>query len=138
MRTFDRVTFLAARRAWDEGEFGWQWQHIRRIAADRGFIFPPEGTRHDNRDAASPSQRSIVWSAIEENPTELERIVRRSDSWNQVVDGIFGMERRLADDASFSESSAKWEREQLPTGREATSSIGSILKRIADSAGVDR
>jgi len=138
MRTFDRDTFLAARRAGDDGEFGWQWQRFRRLAADQGFIYPPTGTRHDDREVESPSQRAIVWAAIEENPTELERIIRRSHSWSQVVDQIIGMERRMAEEASFAESSARWDREQTPTHREAVMSIGQVMSRIASSAGLDR
>jgi hypothetical protein len=136
MRTFDRTTFLAARLAWETGEFGWQWQHYRRIAAERGYIFPPTGTRHDDREAASPSQRAIVWAAIEENPTELERIVRRCSSWSQVVDQIIGMEARLAEDAGLTESDARWEREHRPVHREAVTSIAAVLERIAASRGI--
>lgn len=133
MRTFDRETFLAARQAWDEGEFGWQWRHFRELAAERGFIFPPAGTRHDDREGESPSQRAIVWAAIEENPTELERIIRRCWSWHQVVDQIIGMEARLAEDAGLSDGDAKWEREQRPSSREAATTLKAILERIGDS-----
>lgn len=138
MRTFDRETFLAARLAWETGEFGWQWQHFRRLAAERGYIFPPTGSRHDDRESAKPSQRAIVWAAIEENPTELERIVRRCRSWHQVVDQIIGMEARLAEDAGLTESDARWERDHRPTHREAAMSVGDILERLATSRGVTR
>jgi hypothetical protein len=134
VKTFSRATFLEAKAAWDDGDFGWQWQHYRRLAADRGFIFPPAGTKHDDRDVDSPSQRAIIWAAIDENPTELERIIRRSWSWSQVVDQIFGLEARLVDDANESQHDAKWEKDNRPTHREAAMSLGAVLRRLADSA----
>lgn len=133
MRTYDRATFLAAQQAWDTGGFGWQWRRIREIASDRGMLFPPAGSRHDSRDAAEPSQRSIVWRALEDNPAELERIVRRSSSWSQVVDKIIGMESRLREDAGIVDGDAEWERGQLPTHREAVMSVARILARMDES-----
>ena len=80
MRTFARSDWLAANAAWDDGDFGYRWQGIRRLAAERGFIYPPSGSVHDDREAQSPSQRAIVWRALEDNPRELGRIVRGSHS----------------------------------------------------------
>jgi hypothetical protein len=133
MRTFDRDTFLRAQAMWDDGDFGYRWTTIRRIAADRGFIFPPNGTVHDDRDADPPSQRAIVYGALSDNPTTTEAIVRRSRSWGEVVDGIIGLEKRLAEDADELERDTAWNRKDEPTGREATSALKSILNRIGDS-----
>lgn len=133
MRTFDRDTFLRAQALWDDGSFGWRWQSIRRIAAARGFIFPPNGTRHDDRDASPPSQRAIVYRALAENPTQLEVIVRRSSSWGEVVDGIIGLERRMADETDEADRDMAWQRKNEPTGRQATSALKDILTRIGDS-----
>lgn len=131
MRTFDRDTFLRAQSMW-EG-FGYRWQAIRRIAAARGFIFPPNGTEHDDRDANPPSQRAIIYRALVDNPTRLEVIVRRSNSWGEVVDGIIGLERRLGDEADELDRDTAWSRKDEPTHRQAVSSIADILGRIEAS-----
>lgn len=133
MRTFSRDDWHAAEQAWSEGEFGWQWGRISRIAREAGFIYPPTGTRHDDRDAEQPSQRAIVWRALEDNPKELEAIVRRSHSWSGVVDRIIGMESRLRTDADYTERDAAWDKDAEPDHREAVKSLGAILDRIEAS-----
>ena len=133
MRTFDRDTFLRATSLWESGDFGYRWQSIRRIAAARGFIFPPNGTVNDDRDASPPSQRAIVYRALMDNPTNLERIVQRSSSWGEVVDGVIGLERRLGDEADEADRDDAWSRKDEPTGRQAASSLKAILTRIGDS-----
>lgn len=138
-RTYSRARFLEARRAWADGEFGPEWRWVYRIAVQRGFIFPPNGTRHDNRDAAEPSQRAVIYAAMEENPTELRRILEASSSWSQVIDRIFGMERTLVDDANLRDKDIAWDNAQeRPTRRDALLSVGAILGQIAASVGVDR
>lgn len=133
MRTYNRADWLASQQAWDDGEFGYRWQGIRRIAAERGFIYPPSGTRHDDREVESPSQRAIIWRALEDNPTELERIVRRSRSWSQVVDGIIGLEERLRLDLTEAEQVRSWQQDGEPTHRESVMALGAILDRIEAS-----
>lgn len=135
MRTFSRSTFEEARRLWDEGEFGPRWARIRHIAAERGFVYPPSGSVHDDRDADEPSQRAIVWRCLQDNPKGLEIIVRRSSSWSQVVDGIIGLEGRLADAATLAEEDAIYGRREWPSHRESVMSIGAVIRRIADSVG---
>lgn len=133
MRTFSAVDWKAAEQAWAEGEFGWQWGTIRRIARESGILYPPSGTRHDDRDAEQPSQRAIVWRALEDNPAELAAIVRRSSSWSGVVDRIIGMEARLRTDADYAERDEAWNRQDDPTHREAVTSLAGILERIEAS-----
>jgi hypothetical protein len=133
MRTYSKGDWIAAQQAWDDGEFGYRWQAIRRLAADRGFIYPPSGTIHDDREAENPSQRAIIWRALEDNPTELDRIMRRSYSWGQVVDGIIGLETRLRQDADEAQRDDDWSRKDDPDHREAVQSLARILERI-DSA----
>lgn len=133
MRTFDRDTFQRAAAMWDDGEFGPRWTTIRNLAASRGFLFPPNGTVHDDRDASPPSQRAIVYRALTENPAHVTAIVGRSRSWGDVVDGIIGLERRLAEDADELERDTAWARKDEPTGRQATSALKDILTRIVDS-----
>lgn len=131
MRTFDRATWLRSQEEWKS--FGWEWQAVRRIAAERGFILPPNGTKHDDRDADPPSQRAIIYRALVDNQTGTEAIVRRSHSWGQVVDGIIGMERRLAETADELDRDTAWSRKDEPDGRQSTSSLKAILNRIGDS-----
>lgn len=132
--TYNRATFLAARTAWDSGQFGSEWAEIRRLAGEAGYLYPPSGNRHDDRDAEEPSQRAIVYAQLRDNPTELRRIVANSRSWSQVVDRIIGLETRLRQDAELSDRDAEWDRERRPSYREAVTSIAAILTRIGDSA----
>jgi hypothetical protein len=133
MRTFSRATFEEARDAWSTGRFGPEWHRIRRLAADRGFIFPPAGDVHDDREAPHPSQRAIVYHALDSRPQELERIVRTSSSWSEVTDRIIVMERRLSDMANEAAYDDEWEREHRPGYHNALQSLSEIIKRIADS-----
>lgn len=133
MRTYDRATFQAAKEAWESGGYGWQWQRIRRLAAEQGYLYPPTGSRHDDRDAENPSQRAIVWRALEDNAAELERIVSRARSWSGVVDRIIGYEARLRTDADYVERDVEWERKDHPDHRQAVQSLAGILERIEAS-----
>jgi hypothetical protein len=118
---------------WESGDYGYRWQSIRRLAAARGFIFPPNGTQHDDRDSDPPSQRAIIYRALFDNPGLVEAIVRRSSSWGQVVDGIIGLERRMADEADEADRDGAWQRKDEPTGRQAASSLKAIIDRIVQS-----
>lgn len=131
-RTFSRDDWLAAREAWQDFD-PLRWDRIRRIAAEAGFIYPPTGSAHDDRDAEQPSQRAIVWRALEDNPTELEAIVRRSKSWSGVVDRIIGMESRLRSDADYAERDAAWDKAAEPTHSESVMALGAVLERIEAS-----
>lgn len=134
MRTYSRSDWLASRKAWDDGGFGYRWQAIRSIAADRGFIYPPMGSPHDDRDAEQPSHRAVIWRALEDNPRQLEGIVRRSRSWKEVVDGIYGLEARLRLDADDEERIARWERDEEKSNvRDTIQGVGQILRRWVDS-----
>ena len=135
MRTYDRAAFLKAKEAWESGNFGWQWSTIRQTAAHRGYLFPPTGTVHDDRDAESPSQRSIIWRALEDNPRELVRIVSRCSSWSEVVDRIIGLEDRLRAEAGLAARNREWDAESAPTERDDAMSLARILERITDSTG---
>lgn len=131
--TYSRATFEEARAAWEDGRFGIEWEPYRRLAAERGYLYPPSGTRHDDRETETPSQRAIIHAAIEENPSELRRIVGRSRSWSQVVDQIIGLERRLGEDAELGERDARWERDHRPGYTEAVTAIKAVVDRIAAS-----
>ena len=127
-RTYSRADWIASAEAW--ADYGSRWDGIRRIAREVGILYPPTGSAHDDRDAESPSQRDIVWRALEDNPTELAAIIRRSRSWSGVVDRIIGMESRLRSDADYAERDARWDRDQAPDHREAVMALGAILDRL--------
>lgn len=133
-RSYDRATFQAATAAWDDGAFGWEWAEVRRIAGERGFLYPPAGSEHDDRDSDEPSQRAIIYAALRDNRSKVIGLVARSHSWSQVVDKIIGLEVRLREDADLSERDAEWDRERRPTYREAVQSIAAIVARIGESA----
>lgn len=131
MRTFDRATFDAAQRSWDG--YGSEWQAIRRLAAEQGVIYAPEGTEWDDRDAASPSQRAIIWRALGDNPQKLTALVRRSRSWGQVVSGVIGMESNLRETADEADRDTAWIRKDEPDHRQSAMTLKAILGRLADS-----
>lgn len=138
MRTYTPLVFQEARRQWEAGSFGWRWNRIRAIAAQKGYLYPPSGSVHDDRESGEPSQRAIIWRALEDNPKELERIVGRSMSWSQVVDGIIGLEARLAAGVTERDRDDDWERKNLATPRESLSAIGGVFERVAASLGYVR
>ena len=130
-RTYSREEWFRAKEAWED--FGWQWQAIRRLAADRGFIFPPKGSRHDDRDSVNPSPRAIIWRALEDNPRELQKIVARSNSWSEVVGGIIGLEHRLREDADDLDRDNAYDKALRPTPRGALIHLGDFMRKISDS-----
>lgn len=130
MKTFDRATFLAARKAWAEGGFGPEWRAVRRLAAERGFIYPPTGDRHDQRDDEEPSQRAIVYAAIEDTPRMLWVIIGRSSSWSQVVAQLIQLQGRLAEDAGLAEDDVRLARRGEPTREQAAERLRDILRRL--------
>jgi hypothetical protein len=132
MRTFSRQDWQDAEQAWSDGGFGWRWGKIRRLARESGMLYPPSGTAHDDRDSPEPTQRAIVWRALEDNPAELERIVRTSRSWSGVVDRIIGMDARLRADADYNERDVAFDRDD-PDHREAVMALGDIFSRIEAS-----
>lgn len=131
MRTYSRATFDEAKASW-EG-FDWHWQGIRRLAADRGFLFAPTGTAEDDPEAESPSQRSILWQSLDANPKALAVVIGRSRSWSQVIAGITAHRAGLRESADERDQDDAWRRKDEPTGRDATSSLKAILTRIGDS-----
>ncbi len=136
MRTFSREHFEKSREAWRTGEFGEEWRPFREQAAQRGMIYPPEGTRHDDRDVENPSQRAIIYETLRDNPGLLRQAIARSHSWHGVVDYLIGRIDALREDADLREREAAWEKGGEPNPRQATRRIGEILERIADSKGI--
>ncbi len=130
-KTYDRSTYAAARRAWAEGDFrDPRWHRVYRLAAERGYIYPPTGTVHDDRDEEQPSQRAIVYAAMCDTPTELERIMRRSASWSAVVAQLISHVERLREDADRADDDVDWDHRDLPDRDAAKKLLGSILRRL--------
>lgn len=132
--TFSRETFLKAKAAWAEGEYGAAWEFYRHAAADRGFIFPPSGTKWDSWEDDEPSQRAIVYRAIEETPQLLQDAIRHSRSWSQVVGKLTQARDSMRDDADLRGLQDEWDRQDEPSARQALNSLATIIDRIRDSA----
>lgn len=131
--TYDKATYVAAKQAWIDGEFGPEWAPYQRAAAEGGFIYPPNGTRWDDPYDDEPSQRAIIHQAIEERPAETLAIIGRSSSWSDAIDRISGMRSRVREDADFAEKDARYEQADRPTYRESLTALADILRRIDDS-----
>jgi hypothetical protein len=100
VRTFSRAEWDTASAAWHEGGFDADtWRDVRRAAADRGMLYPPSGTQHDDIDAPHPSQRAIVYRAIDGTPKLLMRVIARSSTWSQVVDELMRSVNARRDEA---------------------------------------
>jgi hypothetical protein len=130
MRTFDRDTFDRASALWAEGEFGSEWDEAKRISWERGFPFPPTGTQWDSREEGSPSQRAIVYAALDDRPKGTLEIIRRSRSWGEVVSAIFGVEAQLREQAGIDEIDAALERASRPSHTESVEVLRDVLDRI--------
>lgn len=133
MRTYDRDTFLRAKASWES--FDYEWKALRDTAASVGIIFAPEGSKWDDRDAEQPSQRAIVWRAMQDNPKKLDAIIKRSHSWGQVVGGIIGMEASLREDADDRLRDDAWDRQDEPNPQQSLLGIGSLFEKVAQSMG---
>lgn len=83
--TFSQADWRRAQAAWEAGEFDRAWSPFRELAGRAGFIYPPAGTRWDSWEDDQPSQRAIIWRAIEETPDLLRRCIARARSWSDVV-----------------------------------------------------
>lgn len=132
MRTYRREDVERAQAAW--ADYGAEWAELRRAAAERGMLFPPAGTRLDVRDEPRPSQRVIVWRALDERPTQTLAIVGGARSWSQVVARILVVERELRSDADDAEDQAETTRRDGPSRGQAMATVSEIFAR----AGKDR
>jgi hypothetical protein len=132
VRTYDRETYQRLVRAW-EG-FGPEWTAARQLCTDRGYPFPPAGDPLDDREGAEPSQRSIVWRALDYRPLRTLDMIRTSRSWSEVVRKIVAEEDRLREDATYRERDAEWEKQGEQDARQSLQSLAAIVHRIQDSA----
>lgn len=89
-RTFTKETLDAADHQWAVGDFHHDWHRYRKLAADRGIIFPPTGDPTDQWNDRAPSQRASIYQAMDETPDLLEEVIGRSGSWYEVVGELVG------------------------------------------------
>ena len=130
MRTFDRATFDQARGAWKAGEFGREWIPYRQAMAERGWLWPPAGTRHDDWGAEEPSQRAVIYQAIEERPKALMSAIGRSRSWSDAIAQLLADRRGQEETIRLAEDDARWERRDEATREQATEALRRILRRV--------
>ncbi|HTE85012.1 MAG TPA: hypothetical protein VK821_09775 [Dehalococcoidia bacterium] len=138
MRTYTRADLDAARTAWDDGHYGSEWAEVRRIMAAGGTIYPPSGDRYDERDDPEPSQRVIVWRALDYRLASTLDLARHSRSWPELVGRILLDENRLREDATLRSRDDDWARRDDVTHGEAVETLAGILRKLGDSVGVSR
>lgn len=131
VRTYDRETYLRMQRAW--ADFGPEWTSARQLCALAGYPFPPSGSPTDDRDDTEPSQRAIVYRALDFRPLRTLDTIRTSRSWSEVVRKILAEEGRLREDATWRARDDDWERAAEIGPREAVLTVGSILERVRES-----
>ncbi len=130
-RTYSRADFERAGLAWTEGEFSDEWQPFRFLAAQRGLIFPPEGSKWDSWEDEHPSQRAMLIRAIRETPELLRTCIGRSRTWGEVIGHLTGArdEWRRRADAEAAREIAEHDA-AVPTRAEAAEALGSIMRRF--------
>lgn len=132
-RTYSRDDWFRAKDAWTAYP-GPLWAKARQ-AASSWSIFPPSEDGQDWRDAPHPSQRVIVWFALENRPTETLDFIRRASSWSGVIDRIFAAESRIRTDITWDEETADLERRyERANYRGSMQSLGEILTKWRESA----
>lgn len=132
MRTYSRDDWFRAKDAWTTFH-GPLWDAARK-AASSWTIWPPSEQGQDWRDAPHPSQRIIVWFALESRPGQTLDLIRRSSSWSGVVDRIIAAEHSIRRDIDFDEEAAELERRyQRQQYRTDIQSVGELIAKIQDS-----
>lgn len=130
MRTYRREDFLAAREAWDRDFNHADWGPFREAAAERGMLYPPSGSKLDSWEDPKPSQRAIVYRAIQDTPEALMDAINESRSWSEVIGKVMLDMHDRREYVRMAEEDAAWERKQY---RGPMESIGNILTKYRDS-----
>lgn len=134
MRTYSRDVHDQSLAAWLTFK-GPRWAQVRS-ACQSWTIFPPSSEGQDWRDAPHPSQRVIVWFALENRPAETLDMIRRARNWTGVIDRIFASEGQIRSGIKWAEEEADLERAyQREAYRGSMLSIGELLGRMNDSIG---
>ena len=84
-RTFSKADWNAAAAAWSAIDLGAEWLEVRRRAALRGMLWPPNGSKWDTWDDDQPSQVAILIRAIRETPAALLSCIDAASSWGEVI-----------------------------------------------------
>jgi hypothetical protein len=132
MRTFNRTDWEASLAEWEAGQFSDEWRNVRHLAAMRGMIYPPTGTKWDSWEDDEPSQRAMLIRAIRETPRLIEEIVGQSRSWHEVIAKLTARRDELREDSWRETRREDLERDEL-TPQESTALIADILTKIRDS-----
>ena len=111
-RTYSRSEWQAADAAWLTFT-GSVWMQVRR-ACSRWTLYPPSSQGGEYRDEPQPSQRTIVWAALDARPQETLQLIWAGPSWRAVVGWILETEDNLMADALEREREA----ERYKPGRE--------------------
>lgn len=130
-RLFSVEHWRAAKAAWRDGEFGERWGPFRAAAAERGFIYPPEGSALDSSEDAEPSQRAIVWRSITDRPAALMAAIHGSRSWSEVIARTIGEYEAVRSDVELLEEAIAAEKAAMaPRRREAAAVLRTIEGRL--------
>ena len=134
MRTFSRADWDRAQEEWRD--FSDEWKEVRHLAAMRGILFPPSGTKWDDWRDDHPTQRAMLIRAIRETPVLLRTAVGRSRSWSEVIDCVTGQRDEMRrEGVEVEDREILRARAEQPTHRESTMALGGILERLAESVG---
>jgi len=132
-RTYSKDQWLGAQDAWADGDFSDEWTPWRRLAAQQGILFPPEGTKYDSWGDDDPSQRAILIRAIRETPELLRYAITSKGvhSWASVI-AVLVRGRDETRDIIAADEAAE-DRYDEPTPKQATYALKQILDIIGDS-----
>lgn len=139
MRTYSRDQWLEADGAWQAlVTEPWRWKPYRQAARERGMLYPPAGEPGDSWGERAPSQFAIVARELYDgNPERLMAAIRVSRSWSEVVRRLLDGRDDAWEEASLRERDAAWAKGLEPTRGEAVETVATIIRRVADSIGVD-
>lgn len=133
MRTYSRSEWQAAQQAWRDLNVSSEWGPVIELARQSGMLYPPAGTHFDEWNDPEPSQWAVVCREFYDYRAKLEEAIRASRSWREVVAWILHDRSWREELGALSEKDAAWAKAQEPTPREAAETIGSFLRKIADS-----
>jgi len=134
VRTFSRADWSAASDSWREGGFDADtWYRVRYAAACRGMLYPPAGDKGDDCDDPHPSQRAIVYRALDNTPALLFAVIGRSSSWSQVTSELIHAVNASRTDAEIAEleQDRREETRRRSDRVSAPQRLGEIMRKAA-------
>jgi len=131
VRTYSGADLEAARAAWDAGEFSDEWTPFRELAASRGILYPPSGSKWDSWEDSLPSQRAILVRAIRDTPQLLGACIGSSRSWSEVVSRLLEAVGEWREQVARGEAQeARRRHAEDPTRVAAIDAVGNIFRRL--------